>query len=92
MTDDPTYKSFGVTDQLQQESRNEEFRYKVLDIPNDDELRFLTERLVPEQMNVLTKVIQYCKDVVKSFKTTEVKPEPVKLIVHGGAGKKNFID
>ena len=90
MTDDPAYKSFGVTDQLQQESKNEEFRYKVLDIPNDDELRFLTERLVPEQMNVLTKVVQYCKDVVKSFKNTSVTPEPVKLIVHGGAGKTNF--
>ena len=88
ITDDPAYKSFGVTDQLGKEIHYEDFKYKVVSVPNDDELKFLTERLVPEQMDILNIVVKFCKDVVRFKKNPEVKPEQVKLIVHGGAGKR----
>ena len=46
----------------------------------------MTQALVPEQMNVLRKVISSCKDIVKARHNPLVKPKPVRLIVHGGAG------
>ena len=88
-TDDPKYKSFGVTDQLGQESNHENYQIKVLSV-RDDELKFLTERLVPEQMDVLNKVVQYCKEVIR-LKNPNSKVEPVRLIIHGGAGKSIII-
>ena len=57
-------------------------------MPDENELKFLTCKLVPEQLNILRKLIGYCKDVVKATKRGDgkVKPDPIRMIIHGGAG------
>ena len=86
--DDPSYATFGNTEHFDKEIQHEEFKYKALVVPDDENLRFITRRLAPEQMNVLRKIVTYCKDVVKSSNNLTKHPEPLKLIVHGGAGNK----
>ena len=57
-------------------------------MPNNDVINFLTRRLVPEQLDVLRRVVGYCKDVVKNEKNLSHKVTPLKIVVHGGAGEE----
>ena len=66
-------------------------KYKRIEVPGENELNHFTRRLVPEQMNVLRKVIESCKDVVKSRNVPTLKPRQTMLLVHGGAGKIHFL-
>ena len=87
--DDPEFESFAYTGNLNlsyQENCSDAVRYKQIQVPNDLELNKMTQALVPEQMNVLRKVVSSCKDIVKARHNPLVKPKPVRLIVHGGAG------
>ena len=87
--DDPEFESFAYTGNLNlshQENCSETGRYKQIQVPSDLELNKMTQALVPEQMNVLRKVVSSCKDIVKARHNPLVKPKPVRLIVHGGAG------
>jgi hypothetical protein len=88
---DPQFESFAYTGNLAQgeNAHSESFKYRIVKVPKDDELRHRTLRLVPEQMNILRKVCHYCRDVVKSKKKHGHKVKPLRLIIHGGAGK-NF--
>ena len=89
--DDPAFESFAFTGNLNLEApvqvQRENNRYKKIIMPNDPELKYLTRRLVPEQMNILRPVIASCKQIVKARKNPKVKVKPARLIVHGGAGK-----
>ena len=85
--DDPEYATFRVPDYLANDAEHEEFKYKKVAIPDEKDLQAITQRLVPEQMDVLRKVVNYCKDVVKSRGNLNHEAKPLKLIVHGGAGK-----
>ena len=87
--DDPEYESFGYTGNLNLENGQPAYsssKYKPFSSPDEFELKHLTRRLVPEQMNVLRQAVTSCKEVVKARKNKKVKPKPVRLIVHGGAG------
>ena len=86
--DDPEYESFGYTGNLNQEDQPnyDNVKYKKICLPSDLELRAMTRKLVPEQMNVMRKVIHSCKEIVKSRSNLQVRPKPVRLLVHGGAG------
>ena len=87
--DAPEYESLACPEQFayQEEGGNfEDFKYKKICLPNDEDLKIITLRLVPEQMDVLYKVMTYCKTVVKSWSNPRVKVKPIRLIVHGGAG------
>merc|ERR1712051_495136 len=87
--DDPEYETFGYTGNLILENGQPAYsssKFKPISIPDELELKHLTRRLVPEQMNVLRQVVTSCKDQVKARKNKKVKPKPVRLIVHGGAG------
>ena len=64
----------------------EDFKYQKICLPSEDDLAQMTRQLVPEQMNIMRKVISSCKDIVKSQKNPQLKRNPVRLIVHGGAG------
>ena len=66
--DDPQYESFAYTGNLNQEvhAHEEDFKFKKIVLPSNDELKHITCSLVPEQMNILRQVIGYCKDVIKS--------------------------
>ena len=72
-----------------EKAQPESCKYRIVKVPKDDELRHRTLRLVPEQMNILRKVCCYCRDVVKAKKKLGHKVKPLRLIIHGGAGK-NF--
>ena len=85
-TNDPKYASFGITEHLGMDQQAEDFKYKKVCLPDQEELQFLTQRLVPEQLNILRKVINFCKDVVKARSDSHHPVEPLRLIVHGGAG------
>jgi hypothetical protein len=89
---DPKYESFGYTGNLAQGENveYESFKYRVVKVPKDEELKLRTLRLVPEQMNILRKVLNYCRGVMKFRNTIRHKVHPLKLIIHGGAGKKSF--
>ena len=88
--DDPAYESFGYRGNLNQEDIPffESFKYKKVCLPSTDEMNFLTRRLVPEQLNVLRKVMRFCKKVLRySYKVDpRMHPKPIRLIVTGGAG------
>ena len=67
--------------------QHESYKYRIVNVPKEEEMRLRTLRLVPEQMNVLRRVIPYCRDVVKFKKKLSHKVQPLRLIVSGGAGK-----
>ena len=46
----------------------------------------MTRKLVPEQMNILRTVVSSCKAIKRAKRNPKVKPKPVCMIVHGGAG------
>ena len=92
--DDPAFESFAFTGNLNLEApvqvQRENNKFKKIIIPKDLELKYLTRRLVPEQMNILRPVIASCKQIVKARKNPKVKVKPARLIVHGGAGNVNM--
>ena len=57
-------------------------------MPSNDEMDHFTRRLVPEQLNILRRVDTYCMDVLKSEEILSHAVKPLRIIVHGGAGKK----
>ena len=87
--DDPQFESFAYTGNLAQGDNNqaESHKYRIVNVPKEEEMRLRTLRLVPEQMNILRKVVLYCRDVEKSKKKLSHKVNPLRLIVSGGAGK-----
>ena len=90
---DPQYESFSYTGNLAKEDKVqlESSKYRVVNIPKENEMKVKTLRLVSEQMNVLRKVIRYCKNVVRQRKDLSHSVPPLRLIVHGGAGNDTFI-
>ena len=64
----------------------EDFRFKAIDIPPNNEMKELLKKLVPEQMRGLDKVVKYCTDIVKSSNKGNNEFEPLRLIIHGGSG------
>ena len=75
-----------MVDDFGPEGNHEEFKFRKIELPDDEEMRFITHRLVPEQMDVLRIVVQYCKDVVKRRENLVHPVTPLKIVVHGGAG------
>ena len=88
IADDPDFETFGYTENLSlpQQEQFEDFKFKQICLPNDFELQEMTRQLVPEQMNPMRKVLSSCKDIVKAEKYPKIKKEPVRMIIHGGAG------
>ena len=91
--DDPQFESFQYTGNLAkgETTQLETAKYRIVVVPHEEEMKVKTLRLVSEQMNVLRKVIQYCKDTVRFGKNINHKVQPLKLIVHGGAGEKILV-
>ena len=88
--DDPEFESFGYTGNLGKahDGNFESSKYRIIKMPSNDEMDHFTRRLVPEQLNILRRVDSYCMDVLKSEEILSHVVEPLKMIVHGGAGKK----
>ena len=62
------------------------YRFKAIDISNEDELYILARRLHPEQRIAFDKVLKYCLQQVMSLAAHLPPPPPIRLIIHGGAG------
>ena len=92
--DDPEFESFAYTGNLkaddgqdeQSKGQFEDFKYKKITLPSKKEMKHLTRKLVPEQMNVLRKVVSMCKDIKRARKNPNIEPKPMRLLLHGGAG------
>ena len=93
--EDPEYESFGYTGNLNLKGEAgghyEDFKYKEICLPSNDELKHMTRKLVKEQLNVLRAVVSSCKAIKRARRNPKVKPKPVRMIVHGGAGKPYII-
>ena len=90
--DDPEFETFGYTGNLNQNPEKpatvqfDDCKYKKISLPTNSGRNQMCRRLVPEQMNILRKIVASCKTIVKAKKDPKVKPKPVRLIVHGGSG------
>ena len=63
-----------------------EFRYKAIDIPEEQDMKVLLKKLVPEQQYGLDKVVKYCTDIIKNGHRSSIPVDPLRLIIHGGSG------
>ena len=87
VVDDPDFETFGYLGNLANGGQQfEDFKYRKICLPNKTEMEQKTRQLVPEQMNVVRKVISSCKDIVKAEKYPQLKRDPLRLLVLGGAG------
>jgi hypothetical protein len=68
-------------------SLNDSGRFRKIQQIEDEELMSFTLNLVAEQKQALTKVLNFCKDIVKSRYNLDMKIAPLHLLIHGGAGK-----
>ena len=86
--DDPEFESFSYTGNLGEENKGnyETSKYRKIGMISNEELNFLTRRLVPEQLDILREVVAYCKDVLKSKINLAHVVKQLKIVVHGGAG------
>ena len=60
--------------------------YKRIEIPGESDLRESSRRLDCHQREVLSIVLKYAKDIVKSRKLHNRFPDPPLYMMHGGAG------
>ena len=63
-----------------------DYKYKITVMPRDEDLLALTRRLVPEQRLVLDNVIKWCKKILRHRKSLFKPVDPIRMIIHGGAG------
>ena len=86
--DDPDYESIGYVGNLNPEvpPRSENVKFKKINMPSDNDLGKFTRTLVPEQMNVLRKVVASCKAIIRNKERVKNKLQPIHLIIHGGPG------
>ena len=60
----------------------------ISDLPeNREEILEMTKKLVPEQKRVLKYVVKFCYDMLLAEKNPGFDVDPLRLIIHGGAGK-----
>ena len=87
LIDDPNYAAMNYGDEFNDEApKPEQFKFKQIDIPDEDKLNIMTRRLVPEQHRILLKIVHYCKEVLKARNSPHERPSPIRIIVTGGAG------
>ena len=60
-------------------------KYPTISPPDKSELLEMTRTMVPEQLRVLEKSVEYLKNVIKHRKKLQ-SLEALRMIVHGGAG------
>ena len=92
-TDDPEFETFGYTENLDQGSnlKYESSKYRKINLLTNAERKFSMRRLVPEQLDILREVDEYCEDINKSKNNMAHVVKPLRIVLHGGAGKKIFI-
>ena len=76
----------GLVEEPKKYSNTFESKFKHLVVPDDYDLLEMTRKLVPEQLQGLSKVIKYCKDVKRNSKNINHAVNPLRLIIQGGSG------
>ena len=87
--DDPEFAARnpdGIVDEQTKSYNISESKYKHLVVPDDYDLLEMTRKLVTEQLQGLSKIIAYCKDVKRNFKNINHKVNPLRMIIQGGSG------
>ena len=88
LQDDPDNETFqwrGEEEGADVKQYFESGKYKKITVEKE-ELIEMTRMLVPEQKNVLSKVLDLCKAHVKARRRIGTSVEPLFLAIHGGAG------
>ncbi len=75
-----------IRDEKQDKESNESYKYRQIQVEDEEEMLRMTRQLVPEQQVVLNQVQEFCKATVLARNGYCVEPEPKLLILHGGAG------
>ena len=70
------------------ESSREKAKFRKIPLFSKEDLMELTLKLVPEQKEVLTNVLNLCKSVLKHREKLHLNIGQLLLLVHGGAGKQ----
>mgnify|MGYP001215842512 CR=1 FL=1 len=84
--DDPQYSAYNYNNLEPEQHLPEQHKYKTIEVPDKDELLFIARRLCEEQQSAVQPILNYCKQVVRARKKGLEPPEPVRLIITGGAG------
>ena len=95
VVDDPDFESFGYTGNLNQNDSTDKdkAKFKVITLPSENEIKMITQRLAPEQMDALRVIVAAMKNHVRARNNIAIKCAPIRMIIHGGAGvgKSAFI-
>ena len=76
-----------VNSNLEGNFSTKDSRYPKISPPNTlEEMYDMTRKLVQEQQRALTMLLKYLKDVIIQRKNPLHNIDPLKLIIHGGAG------
>ena len=88
LEDDPKFAALDPKD-LQEQDRPslEQFKYKKVHIPDEEEIGAITQRLAGEQMELVMKVANFCKQLVKARNSPHESVTPIRLVIHGGKDK-----
>ena len=84
--DDPQFAARDPIGVPFEEKNFEEFKYKQMSLPQEVDLLQLTRNLVPEQIEILEKIVEHCKLLHKYRNQLEVTIPGLLAIIHGGAG------
>ena len=77
---------------LNKEANFDEFKYPKIILPEKTDILNMTLQLVPEQKRTLKYVIKFCHEVMVADKNISMNVDPLRLIIHGGAGVgKSFV-
>ena len=85
LEDDPRFAALDPKD-LKDHDRPtlEQFKYKKVHVPDAEEMSTMTQRLAGEQMELVMKVANFCKELVKARNSPHESVTPLRLIIHGG--------
>ena len=92
LEDDPRFAALNPNDIKENERPLlEHFKYKKVHVPDDKEMSTITQRLAGEQMELVMKVANFCKQLVKARNSPHESVSPLRLIIHGGNYSKMTI-
>ena len=78
---DPSGYGFG-----KEENNIEELKYVKISVPEEEDILTQTRKLVPEQLEILERIVEQCKNIRKHKKNSYEKITGALGIIHGGAG------
>ena len=85
LEDDPKFAAMDPNDMKDQDRPSlDQFKYKKVHVPNEEEISTITQRLAEEQLELVMIVVNFCKAHVKARSSPHEKVTPIRLVIHGG--------